>query len=191
MSKKTVFNGQTFVQRDSGLFVPRRGQVVVSSAGVGKTWLGSNYDDVLDLDPINFSGSADFPFNYVDAALDALNNYDVILMAFFLQKVRDQRFPHEYVDEKLGYITALPKLTGLEVIRSRMIGRGDSIEMIKRFMHFYPIFIEKFGQRNNAISIPDGQYLEDVFLRHEFITPCQKKITEHQSEPLEKSGLVY
>jgi len=168
--KKLIFNGRHFKENEFGFLVPNK-TVIVSSAAVGKTWLGEYYDYIYDLDPKNFSSDANFPFNYVDAALDKLSEHDICLMAFLLQKTRDTYFPHEFVKNKLNYIIALPKISGLNLIYERMYNRGDSVEKIQRFMYYYPIFIEKFGCLEDSIIIEDDEYLEHTLLRKNIINP--------------------
>jgi len=190
MVKKTVFNDQTFVQRNSGLFVPHKGQIIASTPAVGKTFVGNNYEGVLDLSArkffeaeyqegqkrsvyekskvIDYYTNQDYPHNYIDAIVENQSSYELVLTAFLADMVLRPDFTKEYND-RLDYLIALPKLSSLERIFERMVKRGNNREFINLFKYLYPIILEKFGHQSNCITIEDGEFLEDTLIRHKLI----------------------
>ena len=178
----------------SEVLLPRKSKIILSTPGVGKTYLGKKYpEQILDMDPMPFLSSnfgehetqrdfekakstdatnPDFPYNYVDAILKQVNHYDLILITTLLtQACKRQDFPLDFAEEKLRYQIALPRKSGLDIIFKRLRERGNNEKFVKDFEKLYPLIIERFGNTLGGLTIEDGEYLEDTLLRHKVFTP--------------------
>lgn len=109
------------------------GIIIAAFAGVGKSYVGQNYKNVLDLDWINYKWiqkqvsnrseeerkgnknrvpNPKWPQNYIDEIIKQKENYDIILIPLSHQRLKSEKV-FEYFDKHdVEYFIARPNFSG-------------------------------------------------------------------------------
>ena len=163
------------------------GKIVAAFAGVGKSYVGSKYPNVLDLESTYFKwlengianlteeerkGRKDrvlnplWPQNYIDEILKQKNNYDIILIQLSHKRLKNEEI-FEYFDKNnIEYYVARPNLSGWKFIEQRLRDRGNTEEFVGQVKDNFKIFIKEFSKpKYKQIIINDGEFLEDALLK--------------------------
>lgn len=163
------------------------GKVISVFTGLGKTTVGNKYANVYDLqsspyrcDYSNVSkddyekmkcsslrlANPEWPNNYLQAILKALNEYDIVLVPSSLD-VREL-----LLKNNIDFILVLPNkdIEIREKVLQRYKLRGNSNELIKDAMNNFDNWSRNQEDYNYPIIILDNnQYLEDVLLEMKLI----------------------
>ena len=163
------------------------GQIIAAFAGVGKSYVGQKYPNVLDLESTYFkwleNGVAHlteeerkgnknrvlnplWPQNYIEEIFTQKDKYDIVLIQLSHKRLANEQI-FEYFDEnKIEYFVARPNLSGWEYIEQRLRERGNTEEFIGQVRNNFKIFIEEFSKpKYKQIIVDDGQFLEDALLK--------------------------
>ncbi len=163
------------------------GKIIAAFAGVGKSYIGKKYPNVLDLESTYFKwlennvahlteeerkGRKDrilnplWPQNYIEEILKQKDKYDIILIQLSHKRLANEQIFKYFDKNKIEYFVARPNLTGWKYIEQRLRGRGNTEEFIKQVKDNFKIFIKEFSkQKYNQIIIEDGKYLEDALIQ--------------------------
>lgn len=167
------------------------GKIIAAFAGVGKSYVGRKYDNVLDLESTYFKWLEDgvahlteeerkgnknrvinpaWPQNYIDEILNQKDNYDIVLIQLSHTRLKNELI-FEYFDKnKIDYYVARPNLTGWKYIEQRLKDRGNTEEFIAQVKDNFNVFIEEFSkEKYNQIIIDNGEYLEDALIKNNFL----------------------
>lgn len=167
------------------------GKIIAAFAGVGKSYIGKKYKNILDLESTYFKWLEDgvahlteeerkgnknrvlnpaWPQNYIDEILKQRNNYDIVLIQLSHQRLKNEQI-FEYFDRnKIEYFVARPKLGGWEYIEQRLRDRGNTEDFIAQVKDNFVVFIEEFSKdKYNQIIIDDGEFLESALIKNGFI----------------------
>ena len=162
------------------------GKIVAAFAGVGKSYVGRKYQNVLDLESTYYKWLEDgvahlteeqrkgnknrvlnpaWPQNYIEEILKQKENYDIVLIQLSHARLKNEQI-FEYFDRhNIEYYVARPNLTGWREIETRLRERGNTEEFIGQVKDNFNIFIEEFSKdKYNQIIIEDGQFLEDALI---------------------------
>lgn len=162
------------------------GKIIAAFAGVGKSYVGKKYSNVLDLESTYFKwlengvsnlteeerkGRKDrvlnplWPQNYIDEILKQKDNYDIVLIQLSHKRLANEQI-FEYFDKNnIKYFVARPKLSGWKFIEQRLRDRGNTEEFISQVRDNFKIFIDEFSKpKYNQIIIDDEKFLEDALL---------------------------
>jgi len=167
------------------------GKIISAFAGVGKTYVGKKYENVLDLESTYYKwlengvahlteeerkGRKDrvlnplWPKNYIEEILKQKDNYDIVLIQLSHKRLSNEQI-FEYFDKNnIEYFVARPKLSGWEDIEKRLVQRGNTKDFISQVKNNFNVFIEEFSkEKYNQIVIDDGKFLEDALLKNGFL----------------------
>ena len=167
------------------------GKIIAAFAGVGKSYVGDKYDNILDLESTYYkwleNGVAHlteeerkgnknrvlnpkWPSNYIEEILKQNENYDIVLIQLSHARLKNQEI-FEYFDAQgIEYYVARPKLSGWDAIEQRLRARGNTEEFVGQVRDNFKIFIEEFSkEKYNQIIIEDGEFLEDALIKSGFI----------------------
>ena len=167
------------------------GKIIAAFAGVGKSYVGTKYSNVLDLESTYFKWLEDgvaklteeerkgkkdrvlnpmWPQNYIDEILKQKDNYDIILIQLSHKRLKNEQI-FEYFDEhNIDYYVARPNLSGWKYIEQRLRDRGNTEEFIGQVKDNFKIFIKEFSKsKYKQIIIYDGEFLEDALLKEGFL----------------------
>ena len=174
-----------------------KGIIIAAGAGVGKSYLGKKYKNILDFDtvqiPLQWSSKGlehlsieerkglyrelnpNYPQNVIDELIKQRKNYDIILIGppyqthkFFEDK--EKQVADYLFKHNIEFYIAMPSEKGVEIILQRMKERGNPEQFINQFAACYPAHIKEFlKDKYKKIPILDGEYLEDTLIRHGFI----------------------
>ena len=163
------------------------GKIVAAFAGVGKSYVGRKYKNILDLESTYYKWLEDgvahlteeerkgnknrvlnpaWPQNYIDEILKQRDNYDIVLIQLSHARLKNEQI-FEYFDKnKIEYYVARPNLSGWEYIEQRLRERGNTDEFICQVRDNFEIFIEEFSKKKyKQIVIEDGKFLEDALIK--------------------------
>lgn len=167
------------------------GKIIAAFAGVGKSYVGRKYKNVLDLESTYYKWLEDgiahlteeerkgnknrvlnplWPQNYIDEILKQKDNYDIVLIQLSHTRLKNEKI-FEYFDKNnIEYYVARPNLSGWKYIEHRLRDRGNTEEFIAQVKDNFNIFIEEFSKDiYNQIVIDDGDFLEDALIKEGFI----------------------
>ena len=167
------------------------GKIISAFAGVGKTYVGKKYQNVLDLESTYYKwlengvahlteeerkGRKDrvlnplWPKNYIEEILKQKDNYDIVLIQLSHKRLSNEQI-FEYFDKNnIEYFVARPNLSGWEDIEKRLNDRGNTQEFIGQVKNNFNVFIEEFSkEKYNQIVIDDGNFLEDALIKNGFL----------------------
>ncbi len=167
------------------------GKIIAAFAGVGKSYVGKKYPNVLDLESTYFKwlengvahlteeerkGRKDrvlnplWPQNYIDEILKQKDRYDIVLIQLSHARLKNEQI-FEYFDKhKIDYYVARPNLTGWKYIEKRLRDRGNTEEFVGQVRDNFKIFIEEFSKpKYNQIIIDDGKFLEDALIKYKLL----------------------
>lgn len=167
------------------------GKIISAFAGVGKTYVGKKYENVLDLESTYYKwlengvahlteeerkGRKDrvlnplWPKNYIDEILKQKDNYDIVLIQLSHKRLSNEQI-FEYFDKNnIEYFVARPNLSGWEDIEKRLNQRGNTKDFISQVKNNFNVFIEEFSkEKYNQIVIDDGKFLEDALVKNGFL----------------------
>lgn len=167
------------------------GKIIAAFAGVGKSYLGRKYENVLDLESTYYkwleNGVANmteeerkgnlnrqlnpaWPDNYITEILKQKDNYDIVLIQLSHQRLKNEKIFEYFRENNIEFYVARPNLTGWQAIEQRLRERGNKEEFIAQVRDNFEVFIEEFSKPEyNQIVIDDGQFLEDALLKNGFI----------------------
>ena len=167
------------------------GKIIAAFAGVGKSYVGQKYPNVLDLESTYFKwlengvahlteeerkGRKDrvlnplWPQNYIDEILKQKDKYDIVLIQLSHKRLKNEQI-FEYFDKhKIDYYVARPNLSGWKYIEQRLRDRGNTEEFVGQVRDNFNVFIEEFSKpKYKQIIIDDGKFLEDALLQEGFL----------------------
>lgn len=167
------------------------GKIIAAFAGVGKSYVGKKYKNVLDLESTYYKWLEDgvshlteeerkgnknrvlnpeWPYNYIDEILKQRDNYDIILIQLSHPRLNNEQI-FKYFDENgIDYYVARPNLSGWQAIENRLRQRGNKEEFIEQVRDNFKIFIEEFSKaKYNQIIIDDNDFLEDALIKNGFL----------------------
>ena len=167
------------------------GKIIAAFAGVGKSYVGKKYENVLDLESTYYKWLEDgvahlteeerkgnknrvlnpsWPQNYIEEILKQKENYDIVLIQLSHARLKNEKI-FEYFDENnIEYYVARPNLTGWKYIEQRLRDRGNTEEFVGQVRDNFNIFIEEFSKdKYNQIIIEDGEFLEKALIDGGFL----------------------
>ena len=167
------------------------GKIIAAFAGVGKSYVGKKYENVLDLESTYYKWLEDgvahlteeerkgnknrvlnpsWPQNYIEEILKQKENYDIVLIQLSHARLKNEKI-FEYFDENnIEYYVARPNLTGWKYIEQRLRDRGNTEEFVGQVRDNFNIFIEEFSkEKYNQIIIEDGEFLEKALIDGGFL----------------------
>lgn len=167
------------------------GVIISAFAGVGKTYVGEKYANILDLESTYYKWLEDgvahlteekrkgnknrvlnpaWPQNYIDEILKQKDNYDIVLIQLSHERLNNQQIFEYFNEHKIEYYVARPLISGWEHIETRLRGRGNTEEFIEQVRNNFEIFIEEFSKdKYKQILIKDGEYLEKALIDNGFL----------------------
>ncbi len=160
------------------------GKIIAAFAGVGKSYIGKNYKNVLDLESTYYkwlengvAGMTEeerkgnknrvlnpaWPQNYIDEILKQKDNYDIVLIQLSHPRLKNEQIFEYFDSHNIEYYVARPNLSGWEYIEERLRNRGNTEEFISQVKDNFTIFIDEFSKpKYKQIIIPDGKFLLDA-----------------------------
>ncbi len=167
------------------------GKIIAAFAGVGKSYVGKKYPNVLDLESTYYkwleNGVANlteeerkgnknrvlnpkWPQNYIDEILAQEDKYDIVLIQLSHKRLANEQI-FEYFDKhKIEYYVARPKLSGWKYIEKRLRDRGNTEEFVGQVRENFKIFVKEFSKdKYKQIIIEDGKFLEDALIENHLI----------------------
>lgn len=158
----------------------KKGILIAAFAGLGKTTLGKKYDNVIDLESSDFkwletglenidkekrkglssrNPNPDWPQNYINKIVEVQALYDIVLISV------SSEIRQEYDKSGLKYLVAIPSPSSKNIIKNRLIQRGNSQEFIDGFEVRFDMIEKKFFEVENKIYVKENEYLEDSLKR--------------------------
>jgi len=174
----------------------KKGLIIFAPPAVGKTTVAKLYDGVVDLSNSAWRNSLDgknektksacvsnpnWPYNFIPVLEKQKDLFDLTLTAIWAEFVEKPEIK-KYLDSKIDYKMALPKLTALDRIFKGMKERGNKKDFIDSFKYYYPLIIKEFGSSPETITIEDDEFLEDTLLRRGVLARENRKIWEVSHE---------
>lgn len=167
------------------------GKIIAAFAGVGKSYLGKKYKNILDLESTYYKwledgvahlteetrkGNKDrvlnpvWPQNYINEILNQKDNYDIVFIQLSHPRLKNEQI-FEYFDKNnIEYYVARPNSSGWKYIEQRLRDRGNTEEFIGQVKDNFEIFIQEFSKdKYKQIIIDDGEFLEDALIKYGFI----------------------
>ncbi len=167
------------------------GTIIAAFAGVGKSYVGKKYNNVIDLESTYFkwldNGIAtlteeerkgrkdrvlnpEWPYNYVRDIMIERDSHDIVLIMLGHERLKSEKI-FEYFDEhEIEYYVARPKITAWPIIEKRLIDRGNPPEFIQQVKDNFKVFIEEFSKpKYKQIIIEDNEFLEDALIKNGFL----------------------
>ena len=167
------------------------GKIIAAFAGVGKSYVGQKYPNVLDLESTYFKwlengvahlteeerkGRKDrvlnplWPQNYIEEILKQKDKYDIVLIQLSHKRLKNEQI-FEYFDKhKIDYYVARPNLSGWKYIEQRLRDRGNTEEFVGQVRDNFNVFIEEFSKpKYKQIIIDDGKFLEDALIKNKLL----------------------
>lgn len=161
------------------------GKVTVGFATCGKSFLGKNYENVIDLESSYYKhindGIENIPVemrkgtkreinsnwsdNYYQAINEAIKKYDVVLV-----QLKPEHF--DYFDRNnIKYSIAYPRIDDWETVEKRCIDRENNINFIHRLKEVFFSYYEDSLQRNyeRFYIIDRDQTLEDCLIEDNIV----------------------
>lgn len=167
------------------------GKIIAAFAGVGKSYVGDKYNNILDLESTYYKWLEDgvahlteeerkgnknrvlnpeWPQNYIAEILKQKDNYDIVLIQLSHVRLKNQEI-FEYFDaNNIEYYVARPNMSGWLAIEQRLRNRGNTEEFVGQVRDNFKIFIEEFSKdKYKQIIIEDGEFLEDALIKNGLI----------------------
>ncbi|MBQ8522755.1 MAG: hypothetical protein IJ458_03735 [Clostridia bacterium] len=168
------------------------GKIIAAFAGVGKSFIGKKYENILDLESTYYkwleNGVANlteeerkgnknrvlnpnWPQNYIAEILKQKDNYDIVLIQLSHERLKNEQIFEYFNENKIEFYVARPNLSGWKYIEDRLRTRGNTEEFINQVKDNFEIFIEEFSKpQYNQIIIEDGEFLENALIKNKFIS---------------------
>jgi len=165
----------------------KKGIIVGAKAGVGKSYLGKKYDNVLDLESTYFKWNTEgleglseeerkgvktrtlnpeWPQNYIDEIVKQRENYDIILTQLPHERLKNKEIADYFFEHNIEFYVAMPTESALETILERLRERGNGEDFVNEVRNNFPSFVEEFSKgKYKKIDINDDEYLEDALVR--------------------------
>ncbi len=170
----------------------KKGIIMAAFAGLGKSYVGSKYKNVLDLESTYFKWKTDaaidglgveerkgvagrvlneaWPQNYIEEILKQKENYDIVLIQLSHERLKNEQIFDYFEVNNIEFYVARPNLTGWKFIEQRMRDRGNNEEFISQCRDNFNIFIEEFSKpKYNQVVVEDGEFLEDALKKNGLI----------------------
>jgi len=167
------------------------GTIVAAFAGVGKSYVGKKYENIIDLESTYFKwlengiatlteeerkGRKDrvlnpqWPYNYVREILIMRDSHDIVLTMLGHERLKSKEM-FDYFDKyNIEYYVARPNLSAWPIIEQRLKDRGNTPEFIAQVKDNFEVFIEEFSKpKYKQIIIEDNEFLEDALIRYGLI----------------------
>ncbi len=167
------------------------GVIISAFAGVGKTYVGKHYPNVLDLESTYFKWLENgishlteekrkglknrtlnplWPQNYIDEILRQKDKYDIVLIQLSHPRLKNEQIFKFFDKNNIEYFVARPQKSGWEYIESRLRERGNSPEFIEEVKANFDVFIKEFSKKKyKQIIINDGEFLSDALIQNGFL----------------------
>lgn len=162
-----------------------KGKIICGFAGIGKTYVSSKYNRIIDLESSDFKWqylefetqnidkekrkgiiekvkNPNWPLNYVNEIITKQKEYDFVLISLDLE-VRNLLKEKGY-----SYIVCFPSKEQKNDFLNRYKKRGNNEKFIENISLNYEKWIDDLMLEENKIILKSGQYLEDV-LKEEII----------------------
>ena len=168
------------------------GKIIAAFAGVGKSFIGKKYENILDLESTYYkwleNGVANlteeerkgnknrvlnpnWPQNYIAEILKQKDNYDIVLIQLSHERLKNEQIFEYFNENKIEFYVARPNLSGWKYIEDRLRTRGNTEEFINQVKDNFEIFIEEFSKpQYNQIIIEDGEFLENALIKNKFLS---------------------
>jgi len=168
------------------------GKIIAAFAGVGKSFIGKKYENILDLESTYYkwleNGVANlteeerkgnknrvlnpnWPQNYIAEILKQKDNYDIVLIQLSHERLKNEQIFEYFNENKIEFYVARPNLSGWKYIEDRLKTRGNTEDFINQVKDNFEIFIEEFSKpQYNQIIIEDGEFLENALIKNKFIS---------------------
>lgn len=143
------------------------GIIISAFAGVGKSYVGKKYKNVLDLESTYYKWldegvsnlteeerkgnknrvlNPKWPQNYINKILEEKENYDIVLIQLSHKRLNNEQI-FEYFDENnINYYVARPNISGWKYIEKRLKARGNTDDFISQVKDNFNIFIDEFSK---------------------------------------------
>lgn len=167
------------------------GKIIAAFAGVGKSYIGKKYKNILDLESTYYkwleNGVAhlteeerkgnknrvlnpNWPKNYIAEIIRQKDNYDIVLIQLSHKRLNNEQIFEYFKENNIEFYVARPNLSGWKHIEQRLKNRGNTNDFIYQVKDNFEIFIEEFSKNTyNQIIIEDGEFLEDALIKNKFI----------------------
>ena len=167
------------------------GTIIAAFAGVGKSYVGKKYSNVIDLESTYFKWldngistlteeerkgrkdrvlNPEWPYNYVRDIMIERDSHDIVLIMLRHERLKSEKI-FEYFDEhEIEYYVARPNITGWKYIEQRLKDRGNTEEFVMQVKDNFNVFVEEFSnEKYNQIIIEDGKFLEDALVDYKML----------------------
>jgi len=155
------------------------GIIIAGFATVGKTYLASKYNNIIDMESGNFKYdytgyenipyeqrkgmpdrklNVEWPTNYYKAIEDAKSKYDVIFVQLHPLHL-------DYFDKNnIEYYIAYPSLDEWDYVEQKCINRGNNSEWIKRLKNVFEDYYEVSKKSNSKeiLVVSKEKSLEEI-----------------------------
>ena len=160
-----------------------KGIIIAGFSGIGKTFLGNKYKNVLDLDSAKFvyddseilhipfeqrkgeprKPNSNWPQNYIDTIKEATIKYDIVL-------VWDrQDIIKEYIKNDIEFTLCYPEKGDLEKYIERFRNRGNTEKYIKMKIKQYDEKMDMFKNLNvPKVILKNNKTLEEYLIEKEY-----------------------
>ena len=155
--------------------------IVSAFSCLGKTYLGKNYKDILDLEASLYKWiyfdeklakeiekrkgikerkvNPNWPQNYLESLNQNLLKYKVVLIT------PEKEIRKMLLDNGISYFLAYP--TNADFVKDRAIKRGNNFNFAEglksSFLHWYP------EENENVLWVNENEFLEDILKREKMI----------------------
>lgn len=160
--------------------------IISGFAGIGKTYLGNKYSNIVDLESSDFKWiypkelknidkekrkgilerhfNPDWPENYIEAILSAEKEYDIVLISQSIDVLAELRL------RRIPFVVAIPELGLKEEYKKRCIDRGNNEIFVGFVDSYYEYLINKLMGRNDPkLILGAGEYLEDALINQGYL----------------------
>ena len=167
------------------------GTIIAAFSGVGKSYVGKKYSNVIDLEPTYFKWldnsistptkennksckirvlNPEWPYNYIRDIMIERDSHDIVLIMLGHERLKSEKI-FEYFDEhEIEYYVARPNITAWPIIEKRLVDNNVHPENIKQIKDNFKVFIEEFSKpKYKQIIIEDGEFLEDALIKNGFL----------------------
>lgn len=162
----------------------KKGIVIAGFAGIGKTALAKKYSNVIDLESSKYKydyqnvesdkyeqlkgnknrkPNKNYPQNYIDAILDAVTKYDVVLVW------QHPEIIEEYKKHGIEYILCYPSRKAFKNYPSNFESRGNEPQFIESLTNVYENRVEEYENLSQPkIVLDENEFIEDRLLKMGF-----------------------
>ena len=157
-----------------------KARVICVFSGLGKTTVGSKYNNVCDLQSSKYrcdysnikkedyermkcevsrKVNPDWPDNYKKALLNAIKKYDIVLVP------SNEDIRKILTENEIEFLFVLPSYDSRDSLLQRYRERGNSEELINQVMNYFDNWSRNPEDYDYPITILDkDKYLEDLLL---------------------------